>query len=232
MQETPIWFLCWEDFLEKGYPLQYSWASLVPQTVKNPPAVWETCVQSQVGTIPGRKAWQPTPVFLPGESPWTEEGYSPWGHKESDMTEQLSKAAQWVMGESDACHLQTWFLKSFSVWCHLSTSPGQRQRGYLIQYGVLHYTPLPLCYCVCICVCVCTHTRVCRGGVRVVCWVIGILIFCFIFKCFLLIKYSLYIRSLLFCTSVDKDDNFISFINFLIQEHSFLFPGEGNGYPL
>ena len=27
-----------------GYPLQYSWASLVTQRVKNPPAVWETWV--------------------------------------------------------------------------------------------------------------------------------------------------------------------------------------------
>ena len=26
-----------------------------------------------VGKIPWRSAWQPTPVFLPGESPWTEE---------------------------------------------------------------------------------------------------------------------------------------------------------------
>ena len=26
-----------------------------------------------VGKIPWRKKWQPTPVFLPGESPWTEE---------------------------------------------------------------------------------------------------------------------------------------------------------------
>ena len=26
----------------KGYPLQYSWASLVAQLVKNPPAMWET----------------------------------------------------------------------------------------------------------------------------------------------------------------------------------------------
>ena len=26
-----------------------------------------------VGKIPWRKAWQPTPVFMPGESPWTEE---------------------------------------------------------------------------------------------------------------------------------------------------------------
>ena len=29
-----------------GYPLQYSWASLVAQTVKNPPAMQETCVRS------------------------------------------------------------------------------------------------------------------------------------------------------------------------------------------
>ena len=29
---------------EIGYPLQYSWASLVAQTVKNPPAMWETWV--------------------------------------------------------------------------------------------------------------------------------------------------------------------------------------------
>ena len=30
----------------KGYPLQYSWASLVAQLVKNLPALWETWVQS------------------------------------------------------------------------------------------------------------------------------------------------------------------------------------------
>ena len=29
-----------------GYPLKYSWASLVAQTVENPPAMWETWVQS------------------------------------------------------------------------------------------------------------------------------------------------------------------------------------------
>ena len=29
-----------------GYPLQYSWASLVTQMVKNLPAMWETWVQS------------------------------------------------------------------------------------------------------------------------------------------------------------------------------------------
>ena len=29
-----------------GYPLQYSWASLVAQMVKNPPVIWETWVRS------------------------------------------------------------------------------------------------------------------------------------------------------------------------------------------
>ena len=35
--------------------------------------------------------WQPTPVFLPEESHGHRSlaGYSPWGHKESDMTEWL-----------------------------------------------------------------------------------------------------------------------------------------------
>ena len=30
----------------KGYPLQYSWASLVAHVVKNPPVMWETWVRS------------------------------------------------------------------------------------------------------------------------------------------------------------------------------------------
>ena len=38
---------------------------------------------------PGRRAWQPTPVFLPGESHGQRglAGYSPWGPKESDSTD-------------------------------------------------------------------------------------------------------------------------------------------------
>ena len=53
--------------------LFYFWASLVAQTVKNPPALWETWVQPLSGKDPWKKAWQPTPVFLPGKSPWTDE---------------------------------------------------------------------------------------------------------------------------------------------------------------
>ena len=46
-----------------GYPLQFSWASLVVQVVKNLPAMWETWIQSLGWEDPWRKAWQPTPVF-------------------------------------------------------------------------------------------------------------------------------------------------------------------------
>ena len=41
--------------------------------VKNLPAIQETRFDPWVGKIPWRRAWKPTPVFLPGESPWTEE---------------------------------------------------------------------------------------------------------------------------------------------------------------
>ena len=48
-----------------------------------------------VRKIPWRRKWQPTPVFLPGESHGQRilAGYSPWGQKESDTTEQLSTRA-------------------------------------------------------------------------------------------------------------------------------------------
>ena len=66
-----------------GYPLQYSWASLVAQLIKNSPAMQEIWV----GKIPWRRERLSTPVFWPGEFHGL---YSTWGHKESDMTEQLS----------------------------------------------------------------------------------------------------------------------------------------------
>ena len=54
---------------------------------------FERCrFNSWVGKIPWRRAWQPTLVFLPGESHGQRSlvGYRPQGHKESDMTEPLS----------------------------------------------------------------------------------------------------------------------------------------------
>ena len=58
-------------------------ASLVAQLVKNLPAMWETWV----GKIPWRRERLPTPEFWPEEFHGL---YSPWGCKESDVTEQLS----------------------------------------------------------------------------------------------------------------------------------------------
>ena len=45
-----------------------------------------------VGKIPWRRKWQPTPAFLPEEShgQWSLAGYGSWGHKELDMTKQLT----------------------------------------------------------------------------------------------------------------------------------------------
>ena len=45
-----------------------------------------------VRKIPGRREWQPTPVFLPEKfhGQRSQAGYSPWGHKKLDTTEHLS----------------------------------------------------------------------------------------------------------------------------------------------
>ena len=58
--------------------------------IKNPPANAGDAVQFLVRKIPWRRKWQPTPVFLPGKSHGQRslEGYSPWGHKGSDTTEE------------------------------------------------------------------------------------------------------------------------------------------------
>ena len=59
---------------------------------------WSVCLQYRrprfdpwIGKISWRRKWQPTPVFLPGESQGRRSlvGYSPWGRKESDTTERL-----------------------------------------------------------------------------------------------------------------------------------------------
>ena len=63
-------------------------ASLVAQTVKRLPAMWETRVLFLDLEDTLEKKWQPTPVLLPGKFHGLV-GYSPWGHKELDMTERL-----------------------------------------------------------------------------------------------------------------------------------------------
>ena len=70
-----------------GYPLQYSWASLVAQLVKKYQQCRRPGFNPWVGKIPWRRERLPTPVFWPGEFHGL---HSLWGHKVSDTTEQLS----------------------------------------------------------------------------------------------------------------------------------------------
>ena len=66
------------------------------QMVKNLPAIQETriCSLGQEDSL--EKGILPTPVFLPGEFHGQRSlvGYSPWNHKGSDMTEQLTHTPQ------------------------------------------------------------------------------------------------------------------------------------------
>ena len=95
-----------------GYPLQYSWASLVAQLVKNLPAMRETWVRSLGWEDPLEKGRLPTPVFQPGEF------HGLYSVAESDTTERLSNAG-------DAGSIP---------W--LGRSPGER-KGYPRQYSDL-----------------------------------------------------------------------------------------------
>ena len=57
--------------------------------VKNLPAMQETQFNNWVRKIPWRRKWQPTPVFLPGESQGRQSlvGCRLWDRTESDTTE-------------------------------------------------------------------------------------------------------------------------------------------------
>ena len=73
-------------------------ATQVSLVVKNLPAsaghLKKLRFDPWVGKIPWRRAWQPTPVFLTGESLGQRSlvGYRPWGHKELDVTEVTEHA--------------------------------------------------------------------------------------------------------------------------------------------
>ena len=62
--------------------------------VKNPPAnagdLRDAGVNPWVRKSPWRRAWQPSPVFLPGEAHGQKSlvGYGPWGCKESEPTKR------------------------------------------------------------------------------------------------------------------------------------------------
>ena len=64
-----------------------------------------------VRKIPWRRAWQPTPVFLPGEFHRQRSlvGYGPWGSKESETTEATAHKYKW----DQECLWPLW------IWCKI-----------------------------------------------------------------------------------------------------------------
>ena len=67
--------------------LGYSWASLVAQLIKNPPAMWEINLDliPGLGRSPGEEKGYP----LQRSCPENIMDYSSWSRKESDMTEDF-----------------------------------------------------------------------------------------------------------------------------------------------
>ena len=71
-----------------------------------------------------RRKWQPSPVFLPGESHGHRSlvGYSPWGRKESDMTEHIAltyiyaRLPRWHSGKESAYQSRRYKKCRFSLW--------------------------------------------------------------------------------------------------------------------
>ena len=84
-----------------GYPLQYSWASLVAQLVKNPPSMQETWVQSLVWDNPLEKGKGTHSSILAWRIPRT----SPWGHKKSERLSLTHSGLPMGNLESDPTNL-------------------------------------------------------------------------------------------------------------------------------
>ena len=128
-----------------GYPRQYSWVSLVAQLVNNPHSMRQTCLGSipGLGRPPGGGHGNPL-QYSCLENPHEQRnlaGYSPWSHKESDMTERLSTAHMrakglpwWLGGEESARNAGE--AGNASSVPGLGRSPGGGL-GNLLQYSCL-----------------------------------------------------------------------------------------------
>ena len=97
-----------------GYPLQYTWASLVAQLVKNLPAMWDPWV----GKIPWRRERLSTPVFWPGEFHGL---YSPWDWIEHEWaTFAFQSFLYWTWRETLALYSQACWLLEWNLYHQLS----------------------------------------------------------------------------------------------------------------
>ena len=92
--------------------------SLLTRMVKSPPVMQKTQVQSLCQEDPLEKKWQSILVFLLREfhGRRSQAGYSPWAHKESDMTEWLHCRGTWCAIAREVAKRQ----KQLSDWTSIS----------------------------------------------------------------------------------------------------------------
>ena len=87
--------------------------------VKNPPLnAGDTGTMSAFRKIPRSRKWQPTSVFLPGKLHGQRSlgGYSPWGHKVSDLTDNYACAHVKQIASGNLL-----FNTGNPVWCSVIT---------------------------------------------------------------------------------------------------------------
>jgi len=95
---APNWLGIFPDYLKYpvAEPVISLFAEVLIRFIRSFPGGSESaCSAGDLGLIlwlgrsPGKEKWLPTSVFLPGKFHRQRSlmGYSPWGHKESDMTD-------------------------------------------------------------------------------------------------------------------------------------------------
>ena len=92
-----------------GYPLQYSWASLVAHLVKNLPVMWETWFPSLGWEYPLEKGKATPSSHLAWRIPWTCIGH--WVTESGTEWLSLSPASNptlWSEGKPQLCLLGLW----------------------------------------------------------------------------------------------------------------------------
>ena len=127
---------------------EYHGTSLVAQTVKHLSTTWETRVRSLGREVPWRRKWQSTPVLLPGKSHGQRSlvGYSPWGHKQLNMTERLHFHFHFLLYSGKAKEAEGSLFptnKKWGTWKGFAPWP---QRSCSISMRLFYFSVWDLCY--------------------------------------------------------------------------------------
>ena len=134
--------------------------------VKNPSAsAGDMSLIPGSGRAPWKRTWQPTPVFLPGESPWAED--SPEGHKELYSTEVTACIHSFISHFLKSVKKNTYFQWFFLLF-KLMSNNWNYPRIYIFTMFYFIYLPnypsilgFSLIFFVSMCVCVCVYVCVC-----------------------------------------------------------------------